>query len=277
MSPLRFLRPQAVVTSRLVLSFLLAASLVVSVPAAQERPASQDARTWIGRAAEIEDFIRKAEVLTVESIGTGVTAPKKAKLAPGGPVEFVAFKPLTPGLRKGFFESYKSEIAAYLMDRLLELDMVPPKVEREIRNEVGVAVMWVSPARSFKEMGKVPTPPLVEVARWNKQLARAKMFDNLIGNEDPNLGNWLVDPEWNLILIDHSRSFSRRANLIHEINGVDRALWDRMKALDTGTLTEAIGRWIGSGEIRAVLQRRDRMQQVIDRLVAERGESVWIK
>ena len=31
------------------------------------------------------------------------------------------------------------------------------------------------------------------------QITRAKMFDNLIGNLDPNLGNWLVDPEWNLI------------------------------------------------------------------------------
>ena len=30
------------------------------------------------------------------------------------------------------------------------------------------------------------------------------MFDNLIGNIDPNLGNWLLDEEWNIILIDHS-------------------------------------------------------------------------
>ena len=64
--------------------------------------------------------------------------------------------------------------------------------------------MWVAPATSFKESGGVPKVPTLHQARWNAQLTRAKMFHNLIGDIDPNLGNWLVDAEWNLILIDHS-------------------------------------------------------------------------
>ena len=40
------------------------------------------------------------------------------------------------------------------------------------------------------------------------------MFDNLIGNIDPNLGNWLVDPSWNLILIDLTRAFTTTKELI---------------------------------------------------------------
>jgi len=107
-------------------------------------------------------------------------------------------------IRSGYRESYKAEIAAYEMDKLLVLNMVPPKVERRVKGDDGVAVMWGSPPKSFKEMGGPPTPPARYLPQWNLQMIRAKMFDDLIGNEDPNLGNWLVDPSWNLILVQRS-------------------------------------------------------------------------
>ena len=105
------------------------------------------------------------------------------------------------GRPAGFWESYKSEIAAYELDKLIGLNMVPPTVERKVNGSVGAAVMWCSPTTSFGQLKGVPTAPAKHIAAWNRQLSRAKMFDNLIGNKDPNLGNWLVDPAWNLILI----------------------------------------------------------------------------
>ena len=97
------------------------------------------------------------------------------------------------------------------LDKLLDLQMIPPTVEKRVKGELGAAVMWVKPVRSFKELGGPPTPPPTYQAKWNRQLLRAKMFDCLIYNKDPNLGNWLVDPAWNLILIDHTRSFTSDA------------------------------------------------------------------
>ena len=44
-----------------------------------------------------------------------------------------AWKPLRPGYSKGFMESYKAEIAAYKLDRMLDMHMVPPIVERQDR------------------------------------------------------------------------------------------------------------------------------------------------
>ena len=76
---------------------------------------------------------------------------------------------------------------------------------------------------------------------------------HFIGNSDPNLGNWLVDPAWNLILIDHSRAFTSDRKLTHEMGRIDRELWQRMQALDEETLTEVLGPWLGRREIRAVL------------------------
>ena len=43
----------------------------------------------------------------------------------------------------------KSEIAAHELDKLLGLNMVPPTVERRYKGDMGAAVMWCSPTKSF--------------------------------------------------------------------------------------------------------------------------------
>ena len=152
--------------------------------------------------------------------------------------------------------------------------MVPVTVERRVRNELGAAIMWVAPAESFKELGGTPTPPTRFIGYWTIQLIRVKMFDNLIYNRDPNEGNWLVDPAWNLMVIDHSRSFTPDDDMAHEnMTRIDRYLWDRMQQLDEPTLTAALGEWLSGREIRAMLERRDRMGEIIDELVANNGEA----
>ncbi|MCZ6726364.1 MAG: hypothetical protein O7A98_03295 [Acidobacteria bacterium] len=235
-------------------------------------PEVVDARSWIGREAEFEAALIAARVVELEPIGTGVTNPYRADVAAGGPIEAFAWKPITAGMHHGFYESYKSEVAAYELDKLLGLGMVPVTVERRIDGQYGAACMWVTPAKTFGQLGGPPKPPAEEKRRWNLQLTRAKMFDNLISNLDPNLGNWMVDPAWNLILIDHSRAFTRSQRMVHELIRVDRDLWERMLALDEETLTQPLGKWLGRAQIRSILRRRDRMTKVIARLVEEHGE-----
>ena len=47
------------------------------------------------------------------------------------------------GINRGFWESYKADIAAYEIDKLLKMDMVPPSVERQIQGITGAAQLWV--------------------------------------------------------------------------------------------------------------------------------------
>lgn len=254
-------------------------------PAAAAAAAAADAcaHNWTGRETEFEDFLKSAKVTGLKDVPVGVTRPSRAYLAPGGMAESMAWKPITPGLKNGFYESYRSEVAAYELDKLLGLGMVPPTVEREVNGQKGAAVLWASPTRSFKELGGVPGqpgvagPPGPRVAGFTRLLVRAKMFDNLIANKDPNLGNWLVDPDWHLLLIDHSRSFTAIKNLIHKMDNIDRELWDKMRALDEPALKTAVGNWMGGSELRAILERRDRMQQEIDKMVKARGEAIFLR
>jgi hypothetical protein len=253
----------------------LLGSLAVTVVVAREMPQAAtagSAKTWTDRAQEIEEYLKTAEIIQMEDINVGVTKPRRARLAPGGPAEAIAWKAIKPGRYSGYWESYKSEIAAYELDKLLGLGMIPPTVEKRVKGDLGAAVLWVSPTKSFKDLGGVPGqqgvkgPPPAEIPRWMRQLARAKMFDNLIGNIDPNLGNWLVDPEWNLILIDHTRSFTTTKDLYHQLASIDVELWNKMKALDEPSLSTALGQWLDAGAIKGILDRRDKMQQVVDKL-----------
>jgi hypothetical protein len=235
--------------------------------------AEKSARIWEGKNAEFEAFIREAPIDHIEEVPIGVTHPKRAFFSPGGPVASVAWKVLPPGRPAGYWESYKSEIAAYELDKLLGMGMVPVAVEKKWNRETAAAILWLSPIHSWKEMETKPKP-----AKWVRQVSRMKMFDNFICNKDRNAGNLLVDDDWNLYLIDHSRAFIWDKDMAVKMQSVDREFWDKIQALDEAQLTAAIGKWVDKDAIRAMLTRRERMKKEIAKLVAENGEaSVFLR
>jgi hypothetical protein len=231
-------------------------------------PAATSAKIWEGRNAEFEAYIRGAEIDHLDDIPLGVTKPKRAFLKPGGLVESVAWKVLPPSRQTGYWESYKSEIAAYELDKLLGIDMVPVAVEKRWKGQTAAAILWVSPVRPWKEVQALPKP-----LKWNRQAILMKMFDNLIGNPDRNMGNLIVDADWNLFLIDHSRAFVVTKDLPVKMEHIDRDVWKRMLALDEATLTAALGQWVDRGGIRAVVARRDKMKAAIDILIEKSSEA----
>ena len=226
---------------------------------------------WLGHEPEIEKFLVEGKILKLEDVPIGVTKPQRATLEPGGPVGRFAWKALRPGYSKGFMESYKSEIAAYKMDQMLDLRMVPPIVERNIDGKMGAAVMWIENVKPWS----VEKPPQGPEPMWSIQLTKMKMFDLLIANIDRNQGNLIYDNDWHLFLIDHSRGFIGKKDLknIAPLGRVDRALWNKMEALTLESLEAGLGQWVSTNDKKAILIRRDKMALVINELVAKRGET----
>jgi hypothetical protein len=229
-------------------------------------------RTWLGHEPQIEAHLKTAEVISLEDIGTGVTRPRRAHLMPSTPVESLVWKVLPPGRRGGFWESYKSEIAAYELDKLLQMDMVPPAVERHVRGDVGAAVMWLEGIRSVKELGgTVPTG-----VAWGRPIRKMRLFDNLIGNPDRNAGNILIGPPGEMILIDHSRAFTGDKKLPNPVERVDAVLWEQVRTASREDLTRTLSPWMDEDAIDALIARRDRIIETVDRLVKEKGRALVI-
>ena len=85
--------------------------------------------------------------------------------------------------------------------------MVPPTVERRVGPDRASVQLWVEKSKLLKEVDQAQCPRQTE---WAKQVCRQRVFDNLVANIDRNAGNMLVDGEWNIILIDHSRSIGTK-------------------------------------------------------------------
>src|SRR5262245_1167408 len=82
------------------------------------------------QGSNLEEFLTKAKITRLTDIGTGVTLPKKAALELDGVKHYAVFKTidesaktkqLDRGVELEFQDSWKTEVAAYELDKLLGL------------------------------------------------------------------------------------------------------------------------------------------------------------
>jgi hypothetical protein len=272
---LRFKREGGV--TRALLAFVLALPLLQplqqtsAVAPAQTAPSSI---IWIGRHADFEEFLRTATIVRFQNTDRGVTHPRHAFFAPGGLAAGAVVKTIRSGPDDSIFDSYRSEIAAYEIDKLLGLDMVPPTVERLVSRDRVSAQLWVEgcvPYDALKGNKPVPDPKA-----WERQLRRMVAFDNLIVNTDRNQSNMLIDPAGNLVLIDHSRSFGAgtpgRMPYEQAMTAIDRPLLEKLMALDEKTLQTHVRPWVDFG-VQPILQQRDAIVKRFQQLIKQNGEA----
>jgi hypothetical protein len=216
------------------------------------------AKTWVGRYQEIEDALRTEECVSMEVFAP--TNLSRCTFRSGGPVARMAWRSPPSGPDRGFRENYKTEIAAYELDKLLRMDMVPPTVERYIQGKAGRAQLWVE--KIVDATGQGPSDAESQ-AHWDAQLVRMVMFDNLIGNRERNKRNMLRDDSWNLILLDHSRAFGVGSDLFYRMDRIDDEYWAKIEALTRSQLDAALRAWLDASEIDAILKRREAMRAEI--------------
>ncbi len=112
-----------------------------------------------------------------------------------------------------------------------------------------------------------------KTASWSHQLSRAKMFANLIGNTDRNKMNILVDPNGDLVLIDHTRSFSSDEELLGPPVQFDRRLVEKLRHLNPAGLSLRLKGILDMEAIEHLLERRDALLAHMEQLIEERGEA----
>jgi len=238
------------------------------------------------RGAAAEAFLKTARVVKTKALPFGVTHSEQLTLSDGTQTLDAAWKTIDErqhgvksleggGLALEFVDSWKYEVAAYELDKLLGFELVPPTVERRLHGRDGSLQMWVEGVTTeWDRMKQKRQPPDPE--RWNRQIYCVRLLHALTFNTDSrNLRNELVDPEFRVYAIDFTRAFRVQDFVPAEkdLRRFPRGPLEKMKALDRARLDETLGRWLTGPEIEGLLRRRDRLLALVDKRVRGDGEA----
>lgn len=256
----------------------IAIAVVFTSVAAQETAA-----VFQGEAAE--NFLLKAKIVSSRPFGSGVTRPLRVTLELDGVTRQAIFKSID--VRKAgvtvladgssdidFQDSWMTEIAGYVIDRIIGLEMVPATVERKVNANTGSMQWFVESemAEAVRVEKKLVSP---DPEGWLEQTQKARLFDQLIANVDRHLNNILITKEYNLRLIDHSRAFRINSSLKapDSLQRFSRSLLEGIKKLEKKDLQKRLGNYLSPGQIDRMLKRRDEILELAKKRVAEKGEA----
>ncbi len=241
-----------------------------------------------GEAVDVDrkaEFLRTARVVKAVAAGSGVTDSWRLTLRDEEMTHDAHFqsvderatrKKVDAGLELDFVDSYRYNVAAYRLARLLGLDdMVPVSVERRWRSRSGAMTWWVDDV-VMDENGRIARgrrPPDGE--RWSRQADRVKLFSELVRDTDRNQSNVLITRSWNVWMIDFTRAFRLRPELRSEDAPLrcDRDVYERLRAMTLDELKSTMGEVLEPPELEGVLARRDLLVEHFEKLMRERGES----
>jgi hypothetical protein len=248
-----------------------------------------------------EDFLRTAEIVDAHPIGEGVTKPWRLTLEKDGVRHDAAWKDvdrMVTNRGERIRDSWKSDVAAYRIDKLIGLNLVPPYVEREFapppskKERPGSLSYWAESKMNYLKMLEqniaFPEDRTLDADRM-KYLVR--LWDCLIANADRTQENILLTEDWRTILIDHSRAFQSDARFSRQlifgqdgmqrfdagrpllIRLVPRALYDRILALDEKKVRDAAGPYLTDRQIKGILARVDLIRKEVEQMVKLDGEA----
>jgi hypothetical protein len=258
---------------------LAAALLIASTAAIAEVSTASDLTR-----EEKEQFLLRAEVVDIRTLSIGVTGSRRATLSDGkmthdAHVQTVDIfeKKFTAGKKTefNFRDYYGFNVAAYRLDKLLDLNMVPVSVKRTIRGERASVSWWVDgiimSGKEYRDGDQKPP----DMGRFNDQKLQGWAFQQLVQNRDPNLGNFVIDENWKAWMLDFTRAFRQWKNLddVTFLTRIPRRFYDRLGQLDPADVERELRPYLKKGEIKGLLARREKLIEHFDRLIAEQGET----
>jgi len=171
-------------------------------------------------------------------------------------------------------DSYTFETAAYDLNELLGIGRIPPTVERRIDGHHGSVQIWMegtAPEDLMLEKDRLHPP---DKTYWWRQKNIMWVFDALIANTDRNQGNLLIDDDWNLWFIDHTRAFRETSVLfdVNEIKTCERGLWAALQNTDEDAIRESLEPYLTSKELSNLFLRRKKLIKHIAKRIQKKGE-----
>ena len=275
----------AVPVRRLAALALLMAAVAARPSGAQDAPVDRRPEYSL---EEMEALLSKGRITDRKSSAKGVTDAFRVTLSDGQRTHdaqvqnvdiFRAVFEVTPKYTEfNFHDTYRYNIAAYRLARLVGLHNVPMSVPRLVDAKRSAVTWWVDDV-AMDEGGRLKLSPRDRLgpnpSRTAAYIHIMRVFDELIQNRDRNAGNLLWTKDWTMWMIDHTRAFRTDPELRSPklLERCERALFAGLRALTREELTKAVGDNLLQPEVDAVLARRDRIVKLFEDKIAKVGEA----
>ncbi len=234
---------------------------------------------------QIKNFLLTAKIVAAKESKKGITHPKRLTLSDGKMTHDASYQSVDEHNNRqefasgrvefNFVDSYKYNIAAYALSEMLGVeDILPVYVERKYNGTTG-SLSWWLPVKMDEEDRLKQKIAVPDEDKWNQQMHRIRVFDQLVYDSDPNLSNVVIGEDWKIWRIDFTRAFRPIKDLRNptDLERCDRQLLEKLKTLDGDQLAVKTKHYLNKDEIKAVMARRDKIVARFQQLVREKGEA----
>lgn len=222
----------------------------------------------------LEKYLRTADVLEVEFDSIeGRTAPWGVILYDGEVTRRALFKYVDRRRPTLLPDSYHYEIAAYEMSKLLGYSVVPPVVEREIKETMGSLHLFLEGCFSLSQQQKREIKP-PDPQNFSDALSELAVFENLTFCERNAEDIYFQEKDWKIWRVDFSEAFAPLGEL-DPGNGFERcskALFLNLQKVEQDELKTVLQPHLNDEEIGALFNRKDMIIKKIKLLIGEKGE-----
>lgn len=222
----------------------------------------------------LEKALRECKVVSIEKDEPGRTSPWVITFAEGCAVQRALFRYVDRPRPQPMADSYKYDIAAYELTKLLGVEMIPPVVEREIEGRKGTLQVFLENCIREKDRRRKKLEPPHPKA-FSNALEETKVLENLTYDECQDADDLYVHrDDWRVCRVDFSEAFAPMPELLPgcDITVCSRKLYDGLLKLDEETVKSALRRYLSDEEIGALLIRRSLLVEKIKTLIGEKGE-----
>jgi len=227
-----------------------------------------------GQRFRIEEFLRSAKVTNIiKDLETGRTEFWQVLLKNGSQEKKAVFKYVNRFRPHIIPDSFQYELAAYELNKLLGLDIVPPVVPRRIEGLEGSLQLYME--NCIKEQERKGKDIAFPNDQCQIEMDNILVFEILVADQCRDIDDTLVDCKtWKIWRIDFSEAFSP----VHElgkncsIRCCSKSLFQALNDLDKKDVTKKLKPFLNHDEIEALFARKDLIIKKINDLVSKKGK-----
>lgn len=226
---------------------------------------------------QVEAFLRDAKIASVEkNVMTGRGAAWRVTLRDA------------TGSRRGFFKyinarrpqiapmSFKYEIAAYALSKLVGTPIIPPVIERDVEGKKGSLQIFLEGCVTDIERRRTGKPVAGEPQSLADAFDELTLFESLTACErDPN--DILIHPETGRVCrVDFAEAFDPALPLSPAAAAAGRCsrrLYAGLRDLDPAAAEAALAPYLNAAEIKGLLTRRSLILEKVKALIEAKGEA----